>query len=87
MITESTWEQSSRVVLLSEGFSSKIYVRLVKKVSKILAIQGSGFNYKLHNPLYSQFLRITTFAGDPQHLHFPIILTCDIPKIEEFAQQ
>lgn len=75
------------MVLLSEGFDPKIYVRLVKKVSKSLAIQGSGLNCKHHNTLYSQFLRITTFAGDPQHLHFAIILTCDIPKIEESAQQ
>lgn len=75
------------MVLLSEGFSSKSYVRLVKKFHKSLAIQGSYFNYKHHNLFCSHFLRITTFAGDPQHLHFAIILTCDIPKIEEFAQQ
>lgn len=75
------------MALLSEGSNSKIYVRLVRKVSKSLAIQGSGFNCKHHNPLYGQFLRIITFAGDPQHLHSATILTCDIPKVEKFAQK
>lgn len=74
-------------VVLSEGFNSKIYVRLAKKFSKSLAIQGSGFNCKHHNLFNSQHRRITTFAGDAQHLHFAIILTCDIAKIEEFAQK